>query len=214
MLDRGHCLEAHLFATMKFKMFTGIIKERAEIRQREGSTLTVHTTASINDIEIGDSVSINGVCLTAARLDAAKSLVSFDLSDETLDRTNLSALREGHFVNLEPSLSVGDKMGGHWVQGHVDTLAEFCGTHQDLESELFKFNFEIEFEDLIVEKGSIAIDGISLTPYNINDGAFDVAVVPHTLKATTLQDLVPGDKVNIEFDILGKYIKKQLRKEA
>ena len=195
-------------------MFTGIISALADVMDNAQNQLKIHAPKTSSQVKIGDSVAINGVCLTVAALDPASGSILFDLSDETLERTNLSGLKPGSRVNIEMALAIGDRLGGHWVQGHVDALAEFCGSRSNNESDEFRFKYDVQFDDLIVEKGSIAVDGISLTPFNVGEGTFEVAVISHTLRVTSLQDLKPGDRVNIEFDILGKYIKKQLRKEA
>lgn len=195
-------------------MFTGIISALADVMNIDGNQLEIHASQTSSQVEIGDSVAVNGVCLTVARIEKSSGIILFDLSDETLERTNLSDLNSGSRVNIELALAMGDRLGGHWVQGHVDALGEFCGSRSNNESDQFRFKYDVDFEDLIVEKGSIAIDGVSLTPFNVGEGTFEVAVIPHTLSATALQDLKPGDKVNVEFDILGKYIRKQLRKEA
>ena len=195
-------------------MFTGIIATTGEVKLLESGRLIVKIPELTAEIRIGDSVAISGVCLTAKEIDVENQAVSFDVSEETLQRTTLGAVQAGQAVNIELALAAGDRLGGHWVQGHIDAMGEVVEIEDQDGSHRFRFRVGSEGEELIVEKGSIAVDGISLTPFNISAGAFDTAIIPHTLSVTTLKSLKPGDKVNIEFDIVGKYIKKQLRKET
>jgi riboflavin synthase len=186
-------------------MFTGIVKEAGTIRGIFAGGGISRFELESKDIsacvKIGDSIAINGVCLTVVVIKG--TTLSFDVMAETFNRTNLRSLKRGDKVNLEPSLRAGDPIGGHFVLGHVDCEAGIKNIGSD-------HSIEIEipsgFEDLVVEKGSIAIDGISLTVGKVGRGAFMLYVIPHTLKATTLGSKRPGDKVNIEFDILGKYV--------
>src|SRR5436305_9998910 len=179
-------------------MFTGIVRERGRVVAFDGSRLVVKTGA---DAEIGDSVAIAGVCLTVAERD--DGTLSFDVVAETLDRSTLGSLAAGDEVNVEPSLRAGDPLGGHIVQGHVDgvgSLRERAG--------LTWFDAPPEMTRYCVEKGSIAVDGTSLTVAAVDDGGFAVALIPHTLEATTLGSLYPGDPVNLEVDVIAKYVER------
>ena len=181
-------------------MFTGIVREVGRVASFDGHRLVLEaeTTAAV-----GDSVSVDGVCLTA--VDGAQ--LAFDVVDETLSRTTLGSLAAGHRVNLEPALRAGEPLGGHLVQGHVDGLGRVRSTGEpvwiDAPPELLRY---------LVEKGSITVDGVSLTVAAVDGGGFAVALVPHTLEATTLGALEPGDPVNLEVDVLAKYVEKLVRR--
>jgi riboflavin synthase len=182
-------------------MFTGIVRERGRVASFDGSRLVVEAAT---DAGLGESVAIAGVCLTvAARGDGR---LAFDVVPETLARTTLGALEPGAEVNVEPALRAGDPLGGHIVQGHVDGV----GTLRE-RGELTWFDAPAEIVRYCVEKGSIAVDGTSLTVAATDDVGFAVALVPHTLEATTLGSLAPGDAVNLEVDVLAKYVEKLAR---
>jgi riboflavin synthase len=182
-------------------MFTGIVREVGTVARFDGSRLVVETGT---EAELGDSVAIAGVCLTvAAREDGG---LAFDVVSETLGRTTLGSLSAGDKVNLEPSLRAGDPLGGHIVQGHVDGVGRLRER-----GDLTWFDAPAEIVRYCVEKGSIAVDGTSLTVAATDEGGFAVALVPHTLEATTLGSLAPGDAVNLEVDVLAKYVEKLAR---
>jgi riboflavin synthase len=179
-------------------MFTGIVREVGRVAAFDGSRLIVETGT---EADVGDSVAIAGVCLTvAARRDGS---LAFDVVPETLARTTLGSLSAGAEVNVEPSLRAGDPLGGHIVQGHVDGV----GTLRE-RGDLTWFDAPSEIVRYCVEKGSIAVDGTSLTVAATDDEGFAVALVPHTLEATTLGALSPGDRVNLEVDLLAKYVER------
>jgi len=196
-------------------MFTGIIEEVGKIQatqiHSQGGKITILAEHIINDIKLGDSVAINGVCLTVTEFNN-KSL-SFDVSKETLNHTTLGYLKGGKSVNLERALRPSDRLGGHIVQGHVDTTGEFLTRQQVGESFIMRFSFPKEIAHYICKKGSIAIEGISLTVANLASNWFEVAVIPHTVKMTTLSVLSSGDKVNLEVDIVAKYVERLLTTE-
>lgn len=194
-------------------MFTGIIASLGEVKEVTQNHLVIFTKPLASDVAIGESVAINGVCLTVVSIDSGKNLVEFDLSPETSKRTTLGHLQRADWVNLERALAVGERLSGHLMQGHVDTTGEVVKIQAQCDSHLFKFRVADLYSAWLVEKGSIAIDGVSLTPFHISHEQFEVAVIPHTFVNTTLQYRKTGDKVNIEFDILAKYVQKQLRKE-
>jgi riboflavin synthase len=196
-------------------VFTGIIVEMGEVAAlgRRGGIirLSLNSQEVIKDAKIGDSISVNGTCLTVVEIKG--STMSFDLSDETLRATNLGLLKPGGFVNLEPSLYPDSKIGGHFVSGHVDGIGRIKSKTKT--GDTFKFEIEVPEEILyfLIEKGSIAVDGISLTIVDILKKGFTVIIIPHTAKLTTLGLKGPGDTVNIEVDMIGKYIAKFLSTE-
>ena len=180
-------------------MFTGIVQERGRVLSFEGGRLVVESGVRA---AVGDSVAVNGVCLTV--VDAPDGTLAFDVVEETLDRTKAF----GEDVNLEAALRAGDPLGGHYVQGHVDGVGTLRTTGDpvwiDAPPDLLRY---------VVEKGSIAVDGVSLTVAAVDEHGFAVALVPHTLDVTTLGRLQPGDGVNLEVDILAKYVERLLRSE-
>jgi riboflavin synthase len=182
-------------------MFTGIVRERGRVASFDGARLVVET---VTEAGVGDSVAIAGVCLTVVERDEGS--LAFDVVSETLSRTTLGGLSAGDEVNVEPSLRAGDLLGGHIVQGHVDGVGRLRER-----GDLTWFDAPAEIVRYCVEKGSIAVDGTSLTVAASDDGGFAVALVPHTLEATTLGSLAPGDAVNLEVDVLAKYVEKLAR---
>ena len=187
-------------------MFTGIIKEIGVVRNfgRAGdvSKLDIESVSLHKDIGIGDSVAVSGVCLTLTG--KGRNLLSFDVIDETLKRSNLAGLRTGACVNLEPAVRTDGAFGGHFVTGHVDCV----GTIREIRKaneHMMSVGFPENFSHLVVKKGSVAIDGVSLTVGEVTRDSFNVYIIHHTLKATTLGIKKKGDPLNIEFDIMGKY---------
>lgn len=193
-------------------MFTGLIHEMGEItsiqRQNRGTVLSLNSKRVASVTKLGDSISVNGVCLTVVNKN--KDELSFDLSEETLRSTNIGRLKIGAIVNLEPSLSPDSKIGGHFVTGHVDTVGKIRSKVNI--GAMFKIEIEAPTHILnfLVEKGSVAVDGISLTVVDVLKNAFTVVIIPYTAKLTTLGFKGPGDTVNIEVDILGKYVARFL----
>lgn len=190
-------------------MFTGIIEERGVVDEISDRRLTVACATVAIDSPVGASVAVNGVCLTVVA-DTGKTL-AFDLSEETLARTGLSRLRHADPVNLERPVTLIARLGGHLVQGHVDGM----GVIERVDPEpgasggvLIHVSVPEELMRYVVEKGSIAIDGISLTVAALRDDGVTVAVIPHTLAATTLGTVSPGDAVNLEIDVIAKYVAK------
>ncbi len=192
-------------------MFTGIVGHRAPVLAVEarsaGSLLTVERPAAWR-LETGESVCVSGVCLTALQPGSAHLL--FDVSPETLRRSTLGALRPGDAVNLERALTAGDRMGGHVVSGHVDATTRILEAREEGEFWTFTFAVGGEWARYVVEKGSIALDGISLTVARLRSDAFEVAVIPETLRRTTLGTKSAGALVNVEVDLLGKYVERIL----
>jgi len=196
-------------------VFTGLIEEIGKVKSITSGTvnrLSVASSRVINDVSIGDSVAINGVCLTVTAIGDGE--LSFDAVPETLSRSTLKDLRSGDKVNLEASLRAGKMIGGHFVQGHVDGVGTIESISLLGESSVLRINAPSEVLHYVVEKGSIAIDGISLTVASCDDYGLTAAVIPHTIANTTLNVKRPGDKINIETDIIGKYIEKFLAGRA
>ena len=189
-------------------MFTGIIEEVGKIKNIQDGTnykLTIAASKILEDIHLGDSIAVNGICLTAIKWDNGSFTV--DVMRETLERTSLHRLRAGSFVNLERALAANGRFGGHIVSGHIDGTGEIINIRRDANAVLYKIKTSEKIMEFIIEKGSIAIDGISLTVAKVDRSAFYVSVIPHTLENTILLSKKPGDIVNLENDIVGKYIK-------
>ncbi len=192
-------------------MFTGIVTDTGEVLHISPSRLAISTPKLFGELEIGRSIAVNGTCLTVIELTPAAHSFAAELSPETLARTNLGLLRPGDLVNLELPLRFSDRLDGHFVLGHIDTLAEIVSISRKEKGAVFRFRVDKKYSQYLIEKGSIALDGISLTIFNISEGEFDVAVIPHTLEQTNLHRRRPGDKINVEFDVLGKYIERMLK---
>lgn len=189
-------------------MFTGIIEEVGKIKNIQGGTnykLTIAASKILEDIHLGDSIAVNGICLTAISWDNGSFTV--DVMRETLERTSLHKLRAGSFVNLERALAANGRFGGHIVSGHIDGTGEIINIRRDANAVWYKIKTSEKIMEFIIEKGSIAIDGISLTVAKVDRSAFYVSVIPHTLENTILLRKKTGDIVNLENDIVGKYIK-------
>ncbi len=194
-------------------MFTGLIEALGVVRRLEsdgsgGRRLTVAVPFAA-DLALGESVAVNGACLTVVAGDA--EACAFQASPETLRRTNLGELAVGDRVNLERSLRMGDRLGGHWVQGHVDGIGRIAERVRQGDWELFWFACSADLAAQMVPKGSVAVDGVSLTLVDVTADRFSVALIPHTLAVTTLGFKPPGATVNLETDILAKYVWKCLR---
>lgn len=196
-------------------MFTGIVVERGRLTAdpapsgQGGVRLLIgHSTELSRRLEIGASLSVSGVCLTITELTPTWSTV--ELSPETLSRTTLGDLRAGSEVNLEPALRMGDALGGHLVQGHVDGTARVVKRDDLADHRVLGFSIPPELSMFLVEKGSITVDGVSLTISALHPDRFEVALIPHTLEATTLSLLEPGDRVNLEVDVIAKYVQRML----
>jgi len=195
-------------------LFTGLVEEKGSVVSidpiNNGNAIKVTIAANVvhTDAAIGDSIAINGCCLTVVEIDGNQ--LSFEAGTETLSRTNLGDLQPSSPVNLERALAVGQRMGGHYVSGHIDTLATVDERNEDGDWAEFWFRLPAEWTRQMANKGSVAIDGISLTLVEVQTERFSVALIPHTLAATTLGDRNCGDSVNIETDLLAKYVQQQL----
>jgi riboflavin synthase len=187
-------------------VFTGLVREVGDVVGFDGARLTVAAPATAAGVDIGDSISVDGVCLTVVARDG--STLRFDAVPETLGRTSLGDLAPGSRVNLEPALRAGDPLGGHYVQGHVDGVGSVRSVEPEGDGKRTAFAAPAELLRYVVEKGSIAVQGTSLTVAAVDGTGFEVALIPHTLEATTLGALQPGDRVNLEADVLAKYVEK------
>ena len=193
-------------------MFTGIIEHLASVKKlslKAGrAELSLDVGNYYDDLGLGESVAISGACLTVKEVTG--NIVNFDVSGETLEKTTLGALRYSEKVNIERALRLGDRLGGHFVTGHVDGTGIVKEKKQSVDQCTMSFSVEKKFTDMMIEKGSVAIDGISLTIIDVSDGVFSVALIPYTLASTTLGFKRVGDQVNIEIDMMGKWVKRLL----
>ena len=194
-------------------MFNGIIKNTGKIskilKKDKNCIIEIKSKMHFSKKEIGQSISCSGACLSIDKIN--KNSVSFFISKETLDKTNFKYVKKGDLINLEKSLKFGDTISGHFVQGHVDTTSEVSKINIIGKSWYINFKLVKKYKKYIVDKGSITINGVSLTISKILNSSFEVVVIPQTLKLTNLLFLKKKDFVNVEFDILGKYIKKALK---
>ncbi len=197
-------------------MFTGIVEELGSIRSirrgRVSAVLSIGAEKILSDLKIGDSVAVNGVCLTATSRDSGG--FTADVMHETLDRSSLGALVPGSFVNLERAMPADGRFGGHIVSGHIDGVGKICSVRPDDNALWYTISAPPEILRYVVEKGSVAIDGISLTVAAVEPEAFSVSVIPHTAAVTLLGKKRAGDVVNLENDIIGKYVDKLLHPAA
>ena len=193
-------------------MFTGLVEEKGAVSSivldGDACRLGLETSLVHSDVAIGDSICVNGCCLTVVQIE--DRLLEFDAGSETLQRTNLGCLVVGDPVNLERSLKPDSRMGGHYVSGHVDSIGTVKSRNDDGQWAEFWFTVPESLTRQMASKGSVTIDGISLTLVDVQADCFSVAIVPHTLSVTTLGDRNVGDKVNIETDLLAKYVQRQM----
>jgi riboflavin synthase len=186
-------------------MFTGIVVEQGEVVEPP-PRLVLRAPQTASDAALGDSVAIDGCCLTVVAIEGDR--LSFDAVPETLRRTTLGRLRPGALVNLEPALRAGDRMGGHVVQGHVDAVGSLASAEPEADAVNMTFRAPEEVLRYVIEKGSISVNGVSLTVTAFDDVSFSVSVIPHTRAVTNLGRLAPGDEVNLEADLFGKYVER------
>ena len=191
-------------------MFTGLIEATGQVtsfeRRGQAGMLQLTTSLPVEEIAIGDSVAVNGACLTVTS--KRDRLLTFDVSPESLATTTLGSLRNGNSVNLERALRLGDRMGGHIVTGHIDCIGHLSRTSESSGNRVLQFTLPPESARYLVAKGSVAINGISLTVNSVTPNGFSVNIIPLTQTATTLPSLKTGDQVNIETDIIGKYVER------
>jgi len=191
-------------------MFTGLIESVGQVTACEkrgaAAVLTVATTLPVPEIAIGDSVAVNGACLTVTA--KGEATLTFDVSPESLASTTIESLRSGKNVNLERALRLGDRMGGHIVTGHIDCIGRLLQSSAISGNRVLEFTLPSDHSRYLVQKGSVTIDGISLTVNTVSREGFSVNIIPLTCASTTLAQLAAGDRVNIETDIIGKYVER------
>lgn len=196
-------------------MFSGIVEGMAEVKEVQRGAEGMHVKIDLGKfdegVQIGDSIAINGACLTVTALDGASA--QFDLVAETLARTSLGDLESGAKVNIERSIKIGDRLHGHFVQGHVDGVGRISKFDTGPEGGWMEIEADPALTSQMIHKGSVGIEGISLTIAELNDDQFAIALIPHSLEVTTLGGKSAGDRVNIEVDMLGKWVRRILRSE-
>ncbi len=194
-------------------MFTGLIEDIGLIlkldRGSERVRIKIGTRIPMKELSLGESIAVNGICLTVVAF--GEGAFSADVSPETLERSTLGELAPGAKVNLERALRLSDRLGGHLVSGHIDGIAVVKRRWNEGNAEMFSFSLPKAIHRYLVEKGSVAVDGVSLTVNTITEDGFELAVIPHSLEMTTLKDRQSGSKVNIETDLIGKYVERYLR---
>ncbi|WP_157146768.1 riboflavin synthase [Brachyspira pilosicoli] len=189
-------------------MFTGIVEEIGTVKSVQSKVITIEANKIFDDLHLGDSVAVNGTCLTVSSFD--NKIFNADVTQETLNRTNLGSLKNGSKVNLERAMTLSGRFGGHIVSGHIDGVGSIKSMKKDDNAIILTIEVSKHLMKYIVEKGSVAVDGISLTVASLTDNSFSIAVIPHTLKETVLYYKKEGDKVNIENDVIGKYVERLL----
>ncbi|WP_369999267.1 riboflavin synthase [Winogradskyella sp.] len=190
-------------------MFTGIIEDLGTVEklEKEGGNLHITISSSItNELKIDQSVAHNGICLTVVDIKANTYTVT--AIEETLNKTNLGSIEKGSKVNLERAMKLGDRLDGHIVQGHVDQTAKCVSVKEENGSWIFTFEYDKSLNNITIEKGSITVNGVSLTVVNSKINQFSVAIIPYTYEHTTFNTLKPNGSVNLEFDVIGKYVKR------
>ncbi len=193
-------------------MFTGLVEDIGVVKGVELSSKGGHikVQTGLKDIKVGDSISVNGVCLTVVSM--AENVLSFDVSLETLKRSNIKFLKEGDRVNLERALRLGDRLGGHILQGHIDFTSRVISLERQGEHWTLKIEIPKDWALYFVEKGSVGIDGISLTVNSLQEGAISINIIPHTYLNTNLSYRKKGSYVNVEVDLIGKYVINYLQR--
>ncbi|WP_018295579.1 riboflavin synthase [Corynebacterium lubricantis] len=193
-------------------MFTGLVEEIGTVGATEqlgdSVRISIHAPKVTSDATLGDSISVDGVCLTVVTNEG--DVFTADVMQETLNRSRLGTYTEGSRVNLERAMQVGDRFGGHIVQGHVDGVAELLSREASEHWEVFRFSLPEQLNKYVVEKGSITVNGTSLTVSSLGADYFEVSLIPTTLADTTAGDLAPGDPVNLEVDVVAKYVEKMV----
>ena len=195
-------------------MFTGIVSDLGKLRALSGADilrLEIETSYDLDTVDIGASVCCSGCCLTV--VEKGENWFAFEASHETLAKTTMGAWRVGTTINMERALKVGDELGGHLVSGHVDGVGRVVRKEKDGESWRFSFEVPEELSSFIAPKGSVVVDGVSLTVNEVEDEVFGVNIIPHTAAVTTFGMLEEGDRVNLEIDMLARYIKRLLEKD-
>jgi riboflavin synthase len=196
-------------------MFTGLVQAQGSVLSLDqvanSAVLKISTPSDFDDVALGESIAINGVCLTVTNKHFLE--LDFDVMGETLNLTNLGTLSSGNQVNLERSLKISDRLGGHIVQGHVDGRSQLLSRSKEPNWEVLTFELNDSFARYVVKKGSITVDGVSLTVSNVGDSTFEVSLIPTTLVSTNLGELAVGKVVNIEVDVIAKYVESMIGRE-
>jgi riboflavin synthase len=196
-------------------MFTGLVQAQGSVLSLDqvanSAVLKISTPSDFDDVALGESIAINGVCLTVTNKHFLE--LDFDVMGETLNLTNLGTLSSGNQVNLERALKISDRLGGHIVQGHVDGRSQLLSRSKELNWEVLTFELNDSFARYVVKKGSITVDGVSLTVSNVGDSTFEVSLIPTTLISTNLGELAVGKVVNIEVDVIAKYVESMIGRE-
>ena len=191
-------------------MFTGLVEEKGNLIDKiptgDGFQFKIEAEKIMNDLKIGSSVAVNGCCLTVVKIN--ENTFSVDTIEETLNKTNLGVLKQGMKVNLERPLEANERLGGHFVLGHIDTTGKIEAIQELSNSHWITISFPDKFKHYLIYVGSVAIDGVSMTVAEIKNNVFSVGVIPHTWKETIFVDKKVGDTVNLEFDVLGKYVER------
>ena len=197
-------------------MFTGIIEEVGTIKSitsiGQAKRIAIHSNKVINDLKVDDSVSVNGVCLTVVKINS----IYFECEsvEETLRKTTLKYLKLSQKVNLERALTLQSRIGGHLVQGHTDTTGTIQGIRDESLGKIFTISFPSEYKKYLIEVGSITVDGVSLTVSSFNSNSFNISIIPHTFENTIFQFYRVGDYVNLEFDLIGKYVENFVKNKS
>lgn len=191
-------------------MFTGLVEEKGILKEKiptgDGFQFVIEANKIMHDLQIGSSVAVNGCCLTVVKING--NTFAVDTIEETLNKTNLGVLKQGMNVNLERPLAAEARLGGHFVLGHIDTTGKVEDVKELSNSHWLTISFPERFKQYLIYVGSIAIDGVSMTVAELKDNSFSVGIIPHTWKETIFADKKVGDTVNLEFDVLGKYVER------
>jgi len=191
-------------------MFTGLVEEKGTLKEKiptgDGFQFVIEAKIIMRDLQIGSSIAVNGCCLTVVKIDG--NTFAVDTIEETLNKTNLGVLKQGMNVNLERPLAAEARLGGHFVLGHIDTTGKVEDVKELSNSHWLTISFPEKFKQYLIYVGSVAIDGVSMTVAELKDNSFSVGIIPHTWKETIFADKKVGDTVNLEFDVLGKYVER------
>jgi len=197
-------------------MFTGLVEEKGILQEKiptgDGFQFVIEAKIVMNDLRIGSSVAVNGCCLTVVKIDG--NTFAVDTIEETLNKTNLGVLKQGMNVNLERPLAAEARLGGHFVLGHIDTTGKVEDVKELSNSHWLTISFPEKFKQYLIFVGSVAIDGVSMTVAELKDKSFSVGIIPHTWKETIFADKKIGDTVNLEFDVLGKYVERIMESKS
>lgn len=197
-------------------MFTGLVEEKGILKEKiptgDGFQFVIEAKIVMKDLQIGSSVAVNGCCLTVVKIDG--NTFAVDTIEETLNKTNLGVLKQGMKVNLERPLAAEARLGGHFVLGHIDTTGKVEEVKELSNSHWLTISFPEQFKQYLIYVGSVAIDGVSMTVAELKDKSFSVGIIPHTWKETIFADKKVGDTVNLEFDVLGKYVERIMESKS